>query len=300
MASNRITHFLRFSDPKKYSEYLHYEAEKFLKRKSLLLTWLISLCIITIYRNLSELFLNSDNPRLKLECIVDVSVIPGAAFLVGIPLFFLKKPKLWAISLIEACFFLISVASITLMAYQSSTYENVSGRLLLVFASLYIHISYNFVTTRGIYRSLFLGVQAGVVVIFTRDDLKSDRDSFLIQYLPNLILCVIGFWIMTYLMSKSERLEFLAYDDSRQKDRIWKEIFDSMPQGAAIIDQNYNIKFDNPAFQEIFGESDEKEKAALLDKAMNLISLRHGIAQEKYSQFPQQPSGYLETPIDRV
>lgn len=297
MSSARLTWFLGFKESNLQAKYFQYESEQFLKYKSVCLKWLVFYCISTCLQNILEFTLSIENEASRPFYIANIVLTATALFALGISLRLLDVAHVKAVFAFKVTLFALAVTSSALSICQYSMYSNNSERFMMLLMTLSLQQTYIFITHEGSLRTLFKLLQAVFILVFNYDQFGFVAGWFRLRVLFGFGSSMAFVVLMCYLMARSKRLLFLEHDDWNQKEKIWKQIFDCLPQGAAIIDPEYNIKFDNVAFKELFGESSESEKIGILDQVMNQVSLRRDRIRDKT---PRQLSGYLDTPLEHV
>lgn len=266
------------------------------------MVWIAIYCAINLIQNILELTLSSESEHLQGVFIANIVITTTASMALLIALHRYKEYCLKWTRIFEGAIFLMSSLSAVLATYQFSSYNSSQERLMMLLASIFIHQTYCLATKTAITRIAFITIHAMFILIFNRDLFVESPNNLTARVLFVFICSLLTAGLLIYSVLKFERVKFLKIYDSAQKDRMFKQIVDSLPQGAAIIEKNdknevgLKVKFDNPAFKELFGEADELEKVRLLEDAFKDLYFRELSRDKLADQF----SGYLDTPMERV
>lgn len=293
---SRVTRLLSFSEPVVLPNYRMYRSENFLKRKYLQIFWVSFFWIMNLLQSIIDLVSFDTEDQMQPISITNIISTSLLSLAIIATLIRHKKACSRVRAIVELLLLFTVVVSAGLMTSRIANYGELSHRLIMSLASLFFLQTYSLATTNLAHRVVFLIIHGIYIAVFNRDLLGAgSRNIHEIVFLIIVVMVMLMLCVMAYSTARFDRFAYLQIYDNNQKNIIWKQIVDSLPQGAAIIqkDNTNRIKFNNPAFKEIFGNADGQQRTQFIDEALKNVFHRNNSKDKQGGHLNDRNSGQI-------
>ena len=295
MQQSRLTRLLKFPEPTVLQNYRAQVSENFLKRKYIQIFWIFLLWIISILHFAVDLSSSETEEKKQPLSIANIGFTSIFSLITIAALSRYKKANTRACTLIECLLLSLVMVSAAFTTYRISAYQNVKDRLVMSLASIFFLQTYSFATTSKINSTSFRIVHGIYIIIFNVDQFDNESGSITqLVFILIVVSTILMMCVLAYSTEQFDRIQYLNNYDRIEQNKIWKQIVDSLPQGAAIIQQKENcfetarIRIDNPAFKEIFGTADGPQTIKLLDDALKNVYHRDDTNNKAFEKTSSQ------------